>query len=99
MENLKLLVQRAEVDKRTAALLAGAACGAGAAVLLIRRAIRFREAQDKIQRARERRTESLQRAEEAVQRYKESVSCWGGEGVCDERKVTVTSTDTLTEKQ
>ncbi|XP_062250667.1 fatty-acid amide hydrolase 1 [Platichthys flesus] len=72
MENLKLLVHRAQVDKRTAALLAGAVCGAGAAVLLIRRVIRFREAKVKIQRARERRTESLQRAEEAVRRYKES---------------------------
>ncbi|XP_019936036.2 fatty-acid amide hydrolase 1 isoform X1 [Paralichthys olivaceus] len=72
MEDLMQLWHRAEVDKRTAALLAGAACGAGAAVLMIRKMIRFREAKDKIQRARERRTESLQRAEEAVLRFKES---------------------------
>ncbi|XP_060933404.1 fatty-acid amide hydrolase 1 [Limanda limanda] len=72
MENLKLLVHRVQADQRTVALLAGAVCGAGAAVLLVRRVIRSREAKVKIQRARERRTESLQRAEEAVRRYRES---------------------------
>ncbi|XP_040895350.1 fatty-acid amide hydrolase 1 [Toxotes jaculatrix] len=72
MEKVKQVLQGAELDGRTAALLTGAACGVGALVVLVRKVTSRRETKEKIQRARNRRTDSLQRAEEAVLRYKES---------------------------
>ncbi|XP_039983659.1 fatty-acid amide hydrolase 1 [Xiphias gladius] len=72
MEKVKELLRGGELDRRTAALLTGAACGAGALAVLLVRKVTSRQTKEKIQRARNRRTESLQRAEQAVLRYKES---------------------------
>uniref|UniRef100_A0A7N8YG05 Fatty-acid amide hydrolase 1 n=1 Tax=Mastacembelus armatus TaxID=205130 RepID=A0A7N8YG05_9TELE len=60
------------MDTRVAALMTGAACAVGALVLLVRKGISHKKTNDKIQIARDRRTESLQQAELAVLRYKES---------------------------
>lgn len=74
MDNVKLCLQGVELDRRTAALLTGAACGAGALVVAVLLKVQtHREAQEKIRRARGRRADSLQRAEQAVRRYKKSV--------------------------
>ncbi|XP_062419622.1 fatty-acid amide hydrolase 1 [Pungitius pungitius] len=72
MENVKVCMQGVELDRRTAALLTGAACGAGALVVALLKVRTRREAQEKIRRAKDRRADSLQRAEQAVQRYKKS---------------------------
>uniref|UniRef100_A0A7N8XYU6 Fatty-acid amide hydrolase 1 n=1 Tax=Mastacembelus armatus TaxID=205130 RepID=A0A7N8XYU6_9TELE len=72
MENVKEFVQKMEMDTRVAALMTGAACAVGALVLLVRKGISHKKTNDKIQIARDRRTESLQQAELAVLRYKES---------------------------
>ncbi|XP_070687938.1 fatty-acid amide hydrolase 1 [Pempheris klunzingeri] len=72
MENLKQLLQAEELQNWSAALLTAAACGVGALLVLLRRLRSSREATAKIQRARDRRAESLQRAEQAVLRYKQS---------------------------
>ncbi|KAG7230843.1 hypothetical protein INR49_019657 [Caranx melampygus] len=73
MEKVEQFLRGVELDNRTgAALLTAAACGVGALVLLGRKVTSRRKAEEKIQRARRRRDESLQRAEQAVLRYKES---------------------------
>ncbi|XP_074491640.1 vitamin D3 hydroxylase-associated protein-like [Sebastes fasciatus] len=72
MENVKQFLQRVELDNRTAALLTAAACGLGALVVLVQKVYSHQEAQDKMQRARNRRAQSLQRAEQAVLQYKKS---------------------------
>lgn len=72
MENVKQFLPSVELDNRTAALLTGAACGVGAVVVLVRRISSHQQAKKKIQRARDRRAESLQRAELAVLQYKTS---------------------------
>lgn len=74
MEGLKPFLQGLMPDKRTAALLTGAACGVGAVVVVVQRISSHQKTMDKIQRARNRRTESLDQAEQAVLRYKASVS-------------------------
>lgn len=67
----------AEYDRRSLGLLAGGACLAGAvAAVLLSRFHGQRHARARIQRARDRRTESLRRAEEAVLRYEQSVRTW-----------------------
>ncbi|CAK6955366.1 fatty-acid amide hydrolase 1 [Scomber scombrus] len=71
MASAQLFVHGLEVDSRTAALLTGAACVMGALVVLVRRVNSHQEAEKKIQKARNRRAESLQRAEQAVLEYKE----------------------------
>ncbi|KAK9519034.1 hypothetical protein VZT92_021789 [Zoarces viviparus] len=70
MENVKQVLREMKLDNWTAALLTGAACGAGALVLLVQKVCRHQEVKDKIQRARNRRADSLQRAEQAVLQYK-----------------------------
>lgn len=74
---MNLFLLHAELDRRTAWLLAGGACAcacaAGALVGVLRSVHRRREATAKVRRARARRDESLHRAEEAVLQYKESV--------------------------
>ncbi|XP_031695707.1 vitamin D3 hydroxylase-associated protein-like isoform X2 [Anarrhichthys ocellatus] len=72
MENVKQVLREMKLDNWTAALLTGAACGAGALVLLVQKVCRHQEVKDKIQRARNRRADSLQRAEQAVLQYKKS---------------------------
>ncbi|XP_008302201.1 fatty-acid amide hydrolase 1 isoform X2 [Stegastes partitus] len=72
MEDVKRSPADAMQDCWMAALLTAAACAAGAVAVLMRSIRRHREAKEKIQKARDRRTESLQRAEEAVLRYKEA---------------------------
>ncbi|KAM7410068.1 hypothetical protein PAMA_001496 [Pampus argenteus] len=72
MERVQQFLHGLELDNRAAALLTGAACGVGALVVLVRKVHGHREAEKKIQRARNRRDESLQRAEQAVLQYKES---------------------------
>ena len=73
MENVKQFLQGVELNNRTAALLTGAACGLGALVVLVQKVYSHKEVQDKMQRARNRRAQSLQRAEHAVLQYKKSV--------------------------
>lgn len=53
--------------------MAGGACVAGALAVLVSKLNSHRLAKVKIQRARDRRTESLRRAEEAVLRYSKLV--------------------------
>ncbi|XP_074491641.1 vitamin D3 hydroxylase-associated protein-like [Sebastes fasciatus] len=72
MENVKQFLQGVELDNRTAALLTAAACGLGALVVLVQKVYSHQEMQDKMQRARNRRADSLQRAEQAVLQYKKS---------------------------
>ncbi|TKS74523.1 Fatty-acid amide hydrolase 1 [Collichthys lucidus] len=72
MERVKLFLQGMELDSRTAALWTGAACAVGTFVMLVRKVSIRQKAKEKIERARNRRTESLQRAEQAVLRYKET---------------------------
>lgn len=73
MENLKQLLNEVALDKRTAVLLTGGVCFAGAVAVLVGKVNIHREAREKIRRARNRRTESLQQAERAVFSYKASV--------------------------
>lgn len=73
MLTVKQLLQGAEPDRRTVGLLAGGTCVAGALAVLVSKFNSHRQAKAKIQRARDRRTESLRRAEEAVLRYNKSV--------------------------
>lgn len=73
MLSVKQLLQGTEPDRRTAGLLAGGACVAGALAVLVSKFNNHRQVKAKIQRARDRRTESLRRAEEAVLRYNKSV--------------------------
>ncbi|XP_078115240.1 fatty-acid amide hydrolase 1 [Sander vitreus] len=70
MENVKQLLQGVELDTRTMALLTGAACGVGALVVLVQKVHSHQKMKEKIQRARNRRADSLQRAEQAVLQYK-----------------------------
>lgn len=72
MENVRQFLRGLKLDSRTATLLTGAACGVGALVVLVRKVSIQQVSKEKIQRARDRRAESVQRAEEAVLRYKEA---------------------------
>ncbi|XP_041863322.1 fatty-acid amide hydrolase 1 [Melanotaenia boesemani] len=72
MQIIEQFIQGLKVDTRTASLLTTAVCGVGALLVLVRTVSRDRTSRAKIQRARDRRTESLQRAELAVLRYKQS---------------------------
>ncbi|XP_028260637.1 vitamin D3 hydroxylase-associated protein-like [Parambassis ranga] len=73
MENVTQFLRGVEVDhRRAAALLTGAVCGVGALVVLVRKVNSRMETKEKIQRARNRRTESLQRAEQTLLRYQQS---------------------------
>ncbi|XP_069006420.1 fatty-acid amide hydrolase 1 isoform X2 [Embiotoca jacksoni] len=72
MQHIQLFLQGEKPDNRTAALLTAAACGVGALVVLMRTFNSRRETKEKIQKARDRRTESLQRAEQSVLRYKQT---------------------------
>lgn len=60
------------MENWAAALLTCAACCIGALAGLVKKTNSQRETKEKIERARNRREESLQRAEEAVLRYKQS---------------------------
>uniref|UniRef100_A0A3Q1C677 Fatty-acid amide hydrolase 1 n=1 Tax=Amphiprion ocellaris TaxID=80972 RepID=A0A3Q1C677_AMPOC len=71
MEYKKEVLQEAKMDCWMAALLTIVA-GVGTLLLLRRVVSSHPEAKEKIQRARNRRTESLRRAEESVIRYKQS---------------------------
>lgn len=82
MLTVKQLLQGTEPDRRTAGLLAGGTCVAGALAVLVSKFNSHRQAKAKIQRARERRTESLRRAEEAVLRYNKSVRLPRDESIC-----------------
>uniref|UniRef100_A0A3B3VQK8 Fatty-acid amide hydrolase 1 n=1 Tax=Poecilia latipinna TaxID=48699 RepID=A0A3B3VQK8_9TELE len=73
METLKDLVRGVKVDSQAAVLLTSAACGVGALLMVMRTVSEHQTVNDKIQRARSRRTENLQRAEQEVLRYKQSV--------------------------
>uniref|UniRef100_A0A3B5LVA6 Amidase domain-containing protein n=1 Tax=Xiphophorus couchianus TaxID=32473 RepID=A0A3B5LVA6_9TELE len=59
------------VESQTAVLLTSVVCGVGALLMVVQTVSGHRAAKDKIQRARNRRTESLQRAEQEVLRYKQ----------------------------
>ncbi|XP_054458233.1 fatty-acid amide hydrolase 1 [Anoplopoma fimbria] len=74
METVKEFLRGVEVDSRAAALLTGAAaaCGLGALVVLAQKVCRHQEAKEKMQKARNRRADSLQRAEQAVLQYRKS---------------------------
>ena len=85
MEQVKLYLPGAELDNRTAAQLAGAACVVGALTVLVRMVSSRRVTKEKIRRARSRRDESLQRAEQAVLQYKESVRAGAWRGTCKRR--------------
>ncbi|XP_014914367.1 fatty-acid amide hydrolase 1 [Poecilia latipinna] len=79
METLKDLVRGVKVDSQAAVLLTSAACGVGALLMVMRTVSEHQTVNDKIQRARSRRTENLQRAEQEVLRYKQShPSCDSG---------------------
>uniref|UniRef100_A0A3Q0RZA6 Fatty acid amide hydrolase n=1 Tax=Amphilophus citrinellus TaxID=61819 RepID=A0A3Q0RZA6_AMPCI len=56
----------------TVALLTGVGCCIGALVVLVKKINSHREMKEKIERARNRRDESLQQAEEVVLQYKQS---------------------------
>lgn len=73
MDNVKQFLQGLKLDRGAAALLTVAACGVGALVVLVKKITNHQETKDKIQRSRNRRTESLELAEQAVLRYRESV--------------------------
>lgn len=73
MQNVKQVLQGAELDRRTAGLLAGGACVAGVLAVLVSKFKDHWQQKAKIQRARERRAESLQRAEQLVLQHNESV--------------------------
>lgn len=72
MERVQQFLQGVEADSRTAALLTAAACGVGALLVLVQKVYSRQAAREKIQRARDRRADSLQRAEQAVLRYKKA---------------------------
>ncbi|KAA8589994.1 hypothetical protein FQN60_013359 [Etheostoma spectabile] len=92
MDNVKQILQGVELDHRTVALLTGAACGVGALVLLVQKVRSHQEMMEKIQRARNRRTDSLQRAEQAVQQHKKSLP------VTDSAHILMLSLSELTKK-
>lgn len=73
MQNVKQVLQGAELDRRTAGLLAGGVCVAGALAVLACKLNGHWQQKAKIRRARERREESLRRAEQLVLEYNESV--------------------------
>ncbi|KAK1897259.1 Fatty-acid amide hydrolase 1 [Dissostichus eleginoides] len=70
MEGVKRYLEN--VEPRTAALFTGAACMIGTVVVLLQKGYTHREAKAKIQKAQNRRTDSLQRAEHAVLQYNKS---------------------------
>ncbi|XP_063746915.1 fatty-acid amide hydrolase 1 [Eleginops maclovinus] len=70
MEDVKFFLQ--DIEPRKAALFTGAACVVGSVVVLVQKVYKHREAKAKIQKAQNRRTDSLQRAEHAVLQYKKS---------------------------
>lgn len=72
-QNTEPFIKRVKMDNWTAALLTGVACIVGYLVVRVKKINSLRQAEEKIQRARNRRDESLQRAEQAVLRYKQSV--------------------------
>ncbi|KAM3619985.1 uncharacterized protein V6R79_016746 [Siganus canaliculatus] len=72
MENVQQFLHGVELDKKTVTLVTGAACALGSLVVLVRKVKNHQEVKDKIQRAKNRRAESLQRAELAVLHYKET---------------------------
>ncbi|KAM9849339.1 fatty-acid amide hydrolase 1 [Aulostomus maculatus] len=72
MEHVKQFLNELEMDNRTATMLTGAACIVGALVVLVRKVNNHHETRETIQRARDRRDESLRRAEQAVVQYKMS---------------------------
>lgn len=74
MKTVNQFLQGMELDSRTAALLTAAACGVGALVVLVQKVTSYQKTMEKIQRARNRRIESLERTEQAVLQYKETVS-------------------------
>lgn len=73
MQNVKQVLQGAELDRRTAGLLAGGACVAGVLAWLANKLKDHCQQKAKIQRARDRRAESLRRAEQLVLECNESV--------------------------
>lgn len=73
METVNQFLRGTELDQRTVALVTGGACVVGALLVLVRKVSSHRETKEKIQRARNRRAESLQRAEQHVLQYKKSV--------------------------
>ncbi|XP_030584230.1 vitamin D3 hydroxylase-associated protein-like [Archocentrus centrarchus] len=72
VQNTQELIKSVKMDNWTAALLTGAACVGGALVVLVKKINNHLSTKEKIERARNRRDESLQRAEQAVHRYKQS---------------------------
>ncbi|KAK5931103.1 hypothetical protein CgunFtcFv8_027281 [Champsocephalus gunnari] len=70
MEGVKRYLEN--VEPRTAALFTGAACMIGTVMVLLQKGYTQREAKAKIQKAQNRRTDSLQRAEHAVLQYNKS---------------------------
>ncbi|XP_068447582.1 fatty-acid amide hydrolase 1 [Clinocottus analis] len=72
MDNVKQFLQGLRLDSRTAALLTGAVCSAGALLALVQKIHRHQVAKEKMQKARNRRADGLQRAEQAVLQYKKS---------------------------
>uniref|UniRef100_A0A3Q3CL59 Fatty-acid amide hydrolase 1 n=1 Tax=Haplochromis burtoni TaxID=8153 RepID=A0A3Q3CL59_HAPBU len=62
--NTELFIKRVKMDKWTAALLTGVACIVGYLVVRVKKINSLRQAEEKIQRARNRRDKSLQRAEQ-----------------------------------
>ncbi|XP_015225839.1 PREDICTED: fatty-acid amide hydrolase 1 [Cyprinodon variegatus] len=72
METLQDLVKGVKMERQTVALLSSAACGVGALLVVFKTVSDHRAANEKTERARSRRTESLQRAEQEVLRYKQA---------------------------
>ncbi|KAM9831391.1 fatty-acid amide hydrolase 1 [Neosynchiropus ocellatus] len=73
MDRVQELFSASELDIRAALrLLAGAFCGVGTLVVLVRRIKSQREIEKKVRSARDRRTRGLLRSEENVIRYKET---------------------------
>nr|XP_046248196.1 fatty-acid amide hydrolase 1 isoform X1 [Scatophagus argus] len=72
MENVRQFLQGVEHENWTAALLTGGACVVGALAVLVLKANRNRETKKKIEKARNRRDDSLQEAKDRVTRYKQS---------------------------
>ena len=73
MKEIRHLVLGVELEKRTALVLTGGICAAGALVVLMQKVYNWQEAKAKIRKARTRREESLCRAEEAAMQYRKSV--------------------------
>uniref|UniRef100_A0A3Q0S6Y3 Fatty-acid amide hydrolase 1 n=1 Tax=Amphilophus citrinellus TaxID=61819 RepID=A0A3Q0S6Y3_AMPCI len=72
MQNIEQFVKRVMTYNVTVALLTGVGCCIGALVVLVKKINSHREMKEKIERARNRRDESLQQAEEVVLQYKQS---------------------------